>query len=217
MRKISFLHTIIPVTPEKIIDTFFVSCPTIKQFGMLNKRILPYHNTISALTNLSGKEDSEIILRHMTPWRENNRFCHKMPKLDYFSLAKLLAQKRRFSKRWIKGIIKHHRFYFSDWITWKPFEYGLNNNKRNSRSHNKHQRRLRKAEPHHHHHRHHIFIVSLLEFGLLGLVLASLAFWGKQWKCGGGGGGKTTEMWWRWWWWRENNRNVVAVVVEGKQ
>ena len=146
MRKISFLHTIIPVTPEKIIDTFFVSWPTIKQFGMLNKRILPYHNTISALTNLSGKEDSEIILRHMTPWRENNRFCHKMPKLDYFSLAKLLAQKRRYSKRWIKGIIKHHRFYFSDWITWKPFEYGLNNNKRNSRSHNKHQRRLRKAE-----------------------------------------------------------------------
>lgn len=146
MRKISFLHTIIPVTPEKIIDTFFLSWPTIKQFGMLNKRILPYHNTISALTNLSGKEDSEIIIRHMTPWRENNRFCHKMPKLDYFSLAKLPAQKRCFSKRWIKGIIKHHRFYFSDWITWKPFEYGLNNNKRNSRSHNKHQRRLRKAE-----------------------------------------------------------------------
>ena len=67
MRIISFLHTIISVTPEKIIDTFFVSCPTIKHFGMLNKWILPYRNTISALTNLSGKEDSEIKLRHMTP------------------------------------------------------------------------------------------------------------------------------------------------------
>lgn len=67
MRKISFLRTIIPVTPEKIIDTFFVSCPTITHFGMLNILILPYRNTISALTNLSGEEDSEIILRHVTP------------------------------------------------------------------------------------------------------------------------------------------------------
>lgn len=141
---------------------------------MLNKRILPYHNTISALTNLSGKEDSEIILRHMTPWRENNRFCHKMPKLDYFSLAKLLAQKRRFSKRWIKGIIKHHRFYFSDWITWKPFEYGLNNNKHNSRSHNKHQRRLRKAEQsrirkYNACNLSRLLLLRLLMFGLLGI------------------------------------------------
>lgn len=101
--KFSFLHTIIPVTLEKIIDIFFVSCPT-KHFGMLTKWILPYHKIISALTNLSGKEDSGIIYtpyRYRTPWRENNRFCHKMPKLDYFSLAKLFAQKRRFSKRWI--------------------------------------------------------------------------------------------------------------------
>ena len=69
---------------------------------------------------------------------------------------------------------------------------------------------------HHHHHRHHIFIVSLLEFGLLGLILASLAFRGK-----------TIEMWRSWRRRkrrrRENNNNVVAVVVvvvvvvEGKQ
>lgn len=68
--KFSFLHTIIPVTLEKIIDVFFVSCPTIKHFGMLTKWILPYHKIISALTNLSGKEDSGIIYtpyRYMTP------------------------------------------------------------------------------------------------------------------------------------------------------